>query len=184
MDEAYLGEIRIICYNSFIPRNFVLCDGRLLSIQQYTALYSLLGAQFGGNGSTTFGVPDLRSRIIVSQGQGNGLSQYPFGTAGGAESVPLQINQMPTHNHTYSMLADNVPGTTNDPTGGHIAQVYNTPGNVGYDSFTPGAATDAVKLATQSTDPIGGGAAHPNLQPYMVLNYIICAQGIYPSRPD
>ncbi|WP_342148038.1 phage tail protein [Methylorubrum sp. SB2] len=182
MDDCYLGEIRLVGYG-WLPRNFMYCNGDLLSISQNTALYSLIGTIYGGNGTTNFALPNLQSRVVVNQGTGPGLSQYPIGQAGGAENVTLLPSQMPLHTHPYAMQVDGSPGSTDDPTNAHIAQVTNPGSGSPLQSFTNVAMNNPVNLAGQNTGPNqGGGQSHTNIQPYLVMNYIICVQGLFPTR--
>lgn len=177
--DPFIGEIRMVGFN-FAPIGWALCDGQLLSIAQNAALFSLLGTTFGGNGTSTFGLPDLRSRVAIHQGQGNGLSPYTMGQIGGVESVSLNTSQMPAHNHTVAV--NNTNGTVNDPTGAILAI-----GNNGdarslqqFPDFTKNTATGT--LAPNAVSIVGGGTAHPNIQPYQCVNFIIALQGIFPSR--
>ncbi|KQT61677.1 hypothetical protein ASG52_02040 [Methylobacterium sp. Leaf456] len=182
MDECYLGEIRLVAF-SWLPRNFAYCNGQLLSINSNTALYSLIGTTYGGDGRTTFALPNLLGRVVIDQGAGPGLSPYQMGQAGGAEAVTLQSTQIPPHFHPYTMQVDNSQGQSIDPTNGNIAQVFNQAGNVEYQSFTTGNMNNPANLNPQNTGAnAGGGLPHANIQPYLVLSYIICVAGIYPSR--
>lgn len=173
--DVYVGELRLFPWN-FAPKGWALCDGSLLNIQQYAALYSLLGTHFGGNGTTTFGLPDLRGRTAINTGQiPNVTSMYTIGNSGGVENVTLTAAQAPTHNHLF--MAEQVVGTvgsnvTPDPM---VAQPVNI------NMFNPN--TPVVNLMSGSMDNAGGGQAHNNMQPYLVLNYCIALVGIYPPRP-
>src|SRR5579862_4828879 len=123
MAEPFIGEIRLIAF-TYAPRGWAECNGQLLPIQQNQALFSLLGTTYGGNGQTTFALPDLRGRVIVDPGQGNGLSDILEGAIGGLEAVTLQTSQMPAHNHNLVATASNA--TTNDPTAGMFAKPFIT----------------------------------------------------------
>jgi microcystin-dependent protein len=184
MAEAFVGEIRLYPY-TFIPQNWQLCDGSLLSIRAYPALFSLLGVTYGGDGKTTFGLPDLRDRAVCGAGQGPGLTNYPLGTKVGAATVPLTTNQIPGHNHVLK--------AGNAPTGGAVAapspnvvlsKGFITSGGTTYSTKLYATTNDGVnKLAPSAIAPTGGGAAHQNEQPNLVLQYCISLAGVYPSFP-
>lgn len=171
MSDPFLGTIRLVAFN-FAPVGWALCQGQTLPIQENTALFSLLGTYFGGDGVNTFGLPDLRGRVAVSQGQGPGLSNYGQGQPGGAETVTLAGSNAPTHTHTM-MAAATV--TTPDP---GPSAVLGTPA-AAVRLYGSGAATP---LAGNSIAPFGSSVPHENRQPYLALNYIIALNGIFPSR--
>jgi microcystin-dependent protein len=169
MADPFIGEIRLVSFD-FAPRNWALCNGQLLPIQQNTALFSLLGTEFGGNGQTNFALPDLRGRMALHAG-----SDAPQGQPGGAASVTLGTQHMPAHTHALSGTADianaNVPAgalPAARPRGG--VSRYAAAGS-------PLAAMNLGAIGNR-----GGGEAHSNLQPYVVLNYVIALTGIFPSR--
>jgi microcystin-dependent protein len=164
--QPFVGTI-VIFGSNFAPQGWHLCDGSLLPINQYTAVFSLLGTFYGGNGTTTFGLPDLRGRVPIGPGQGTGLSPYTIGQAGGVETVVLTTGQLPTHTHSQPATAGDE--TTNRPNGAVPARggVYATP---------------ADSSALQPTSPAGSNQPHVNIQPYLAINYIIALQGIFPSR--
>ncbi len=168
--EPYLGEIKMFA-GSFAPRNWALCDGQLLAVSQNEALFSLLGTIYGGDGRTTFGLPDLRGRVPVHAGTGPGLSSHPLGQKSGAENVSLTPNQLPPHIHAmpaYNGFADkkepggNVPAKADD-------------GEQNYSS----ADSDSALKPTENT---GGGQSHTNVQPFQCVNFIIALYGTFPSR--
>jgi len=184
MGSAYLGEIFMGGWN-FGPHGFATCDGQLLSISQNTALFSLLGTNFGGNGTQTFGLPDLRGRLPMHWGQGPGLSPYNIGQNGGQENVTLIQSQLPAHNH--SLNVNGLPGNTAVPS----ANTYLAKGPA------TGSGPNATSLKTYTTDttngainPIspgsisnaGGNQPHTNIQPYLCVTFVIALQGIFPSR--
>ncbi|MCA1592527.1 MAG: tail fiber protein [Acidobacteria bacterium] len=172
MSEPFIAEIRMFGGN-FAPRGWALCNGQILPIAQNTALFSLLGTTYGGNGQTTFALPDLRSRIPVHAGQGPGLSNYSLGQGGGNESVTLNVNQMPPHNHqAFATAAEEAPSSK--PAGKLLSTA--TQGTI-YDP-TP----DGTALNPNMIGPTGGGQPHDNIQPYLTVNFIIALEGIYPSR--
>jgi microcystin-dependent protein len=173
VSEPFIAEIRIYPYN-FAPRNWAFCQGQLLAISQNTALFSLLGTTFGGNGQTTFGLPDLQGRVGVHVGQGPGLSHYDLGQVGGTETVTLTTGQLAPHPHPASCL--NANGNQYQPQAGVWA--VDAAQNPQY-----GATKAAGTMAPNVIGPSGNTQSHNNIQPYLTLNYCIALQGIYPSRP-
>ncbi len=169
MSEPFLGEIRLFPYN-FAPRGWAFCNGQILSIAQNTALFSLLGTTYGGNGQTTFALPDLRGRLAVSSGQGPGLSQYDLGEVGGVENVTLLNTQMPQHTHVLN--ASNNDATDAAP-GGNVPAVIPSGG------YT---STPSTTMSGQAVGATGGNQPHTIVQPFLTLNYCIALQGIFPSR--
>jgi microcystin-dependent protein len=164
--EPFIGQIILVGFN-FPPRGYALCNGQLLSIAQNTALFSLLGTMYGGNGQTTFALPDLRGRVPNHAGQGPGLSSYTQGQVGGVETVALTSAQLAPHTHSQPATAGDE--TTNRPNGA-------VPARGGVYANTP----DGSNLAASTS--AGGGQPHTNVQPYLTLNYCIALEGIYPSR--
>jgi microcystin-dependent protein len=167
MSDPFIGEI-ILFAGNFAPRGWAFCAGQILSIQQNTALYSILGTTYGGNGTTTYALPDLRGRVPMGVGQGPGLTPRSLGEVAGTESVTLNANEMPAHVHP--LPASTHDSTTKNPQGNVPA--YN--GSYG----TPASADTTMSPSTQS----GGSQPHGNMQPYTGLNYIIALEGIFPSR--
>ena len=171
--EGTIGEIRMFAGN-FAPQAWAFCQGQLLSIAQNTALFSILGTTYGGNGQTTFGLPDFRSRTAVGFGQGSGLSDYQLGQMGGTESVQLQAGNLPAH--THSIGANTGAATAASPSGNVMATVTDSNRNsLNLYATTPNAAM-APTGVTGSSSPIS------TVPPYLGMNYIICLQGIFPSR--
>jgi microcystin-dependent protein len=170
MSEPFIGQVMMIGF-TFAPRGWALCDGQILPIAQNTALFSLLGTTYGGNGTTTFALPDLRGRVPIHAGQGPGLSPYTLGQVGGAEQVTLLANQMPAHNH--SLAATNAEASQTLPGGQLLAQSREV-------TYGSGAL---VGMNPQSIGAAGGSQPHENRQPYLTINFIIALEGIYPSRP-
>ena len=170
--DPFLGEIRMFAGN-FAPNGWAMCDGALLPVNQNAALFSLLGTAFGGNGQTTFGLPDLRSRVAVHAGQGTGLSPYTLGEKGGSENVTLLANQMPPHTHPQAASNSTQSGQA-DPSGA----VCGTDGSAAIYSATPNVVMSPLAIGAA-----GGGQPHANLQPFLCVNFIIATQGMYPSRP-
>jgi microcystin-dependent protein len=176
--DGYYGVVTTFA-GTFAPRNWQLCDGQLVSIASNTALFAIIGTMYGGNGTTTFGLPDLRGRVPVGVGQGPGLSNYSEGQVQGAETITLIANQLPLHDHTGQALAQLQADSSNgiDP----------TPNDAYPSRFTGAyaAATNATMLAPEYTGTIGntgGGQPIPIRAPYNCINYIICVFGIFPSR--
>ena len=170
--ECFIGEVRLFAGN-FAPRGWAFAAGQLLSVSQNTALYSILGTTYGGEGRTTFALPDLRGRVPLGTGQGPGLTNRTLGQKGGAETHSLRVAEMPSHNHQAM-------GTK------EVATQFSPEGNVwaGIERlklYNPSAG----RLVTMSRSAIGrtgGSRAHNTMQPFLGLNYIICLQGMYPSR--
>ncbi|KAA9333346.1 phage tail protein [Hymenobacter busanensis] len=177
--ENYLGEIRMFAGN-FAPQGWFLCQGQLLAISEYDALFNLLGTTYGGDGMTTFALPNMQSRVIVGQGQGAGLSFYPQGATGGTENVTLLSPQMPAHNHVGKATIKALKGGTSiaDPTNALPAASAN-------DAYSPTPGTTATMGAGEVTGtaaPVGGSQPHNNIQPVTAINYIIAWSGVYPSQ--
>lgn len=166
MSEPFLGEIRPLSFN-FAPKGWATCDGQLLPINQNQALFALLGTMYGGNGQTTFGLPDLRGRAGMHVSQ-----THPQGESAGAESIPLSLAQLPPHSHPAN--ASDVIASQASPAGKFWAQ--DADGNVVFNS------TGATPMAADAIGPAGAGQPHPNMQPFLVVNYCIALQGIFPSR--
>lgn len=173
MSDPFIAEIRIFAGN-FAPAGWAMCDGQLLPLSQNTALFSLLGTTYGGNGKSNFALPDLRGRAPMQPGNGPGLSARALGETGGQASVALQESEMPGHNHTLRAVQD--PGDLNAP--GPDRAIARTSGGFGFrqDGANP------VLMADQSLSPQGGGLPHNNRQPYLALTFIISLQGIFPPR--
>ena len=172
MAEPFIAEIRMVGFN-FAPRGWATCDGQLLPISQNTALFSLLGTTYGGNGTSTFGLPDLRGRAPLNVGQGPGLTNRVLGEQSGAATVTLVANQLPAHTHTFQGVA--ASATSNNPVGNLPASIRTS---------TPYAAAGGT-TAAMSASAIGGGGSnlpHNNMQPYLSILFIIALQGIFPPR--
>ena len=180
MTDFYIGQINLFGFD-FAPRFWAQCNGQLLAINQNQALFSLLGTNYGGNGSTTFALPDLRGRVPISQGQGAGLSNYSIGQVAGAETVTLTTGQLPVHTHTLNATTATGSATTPGPT-----VMLATPVEAGVNTslyVVPGTSTvNQAPMAAQSIGTAGGSQPHENMMPYQALNYIIALEGIFPSR--
>ncbi len=168
----FIGQIQMFA-GTFAPRGWMFCDGQLVPIAENVALFNLIGTTYGGDGVTTFALPDLRGRVIISAGQGSGLSNYVVGQTGGAEKVTLTQSQMPAH--THALLADRSSGSSDTPSG--LLPAESPDGIPSYGS------TPVTTLPGQTITPAGGGQAHNNVKPYLVIRYIIATEGIFPSRP-
>ncbi|MGH6614345.1 phage tail protein [Sphingomonas sp.] len=178
MSSPFVAEIRIFGFN-FPPRGWAFCAGQILPISQNTALFSLLGTTYGGNGQTTFALPNLQGRSPMAPGQGPGLSDYVLGEESGVDNVTLLISEIPAHDHVLNAATLNPANPAqNVPTPNSGAQLgISNPGNA-YSSV----ATPAVALANEALQPRGGGQPHNNMQPYLTLNFCIALQGIFPAR--
>jgi microcystin-dependent protein len=172
MSEPFIGEVSMIGFD-FAPRGWAFCDGQLLPIAQYTALYSLLGTTYGGDGRTTFALPDLRGRTPIHPGRGPGLSDRRLGQQVGSETVTVTTAQIPSHTHT--LKASSQRQNTSDPSNNVLAQqpveFYDTP-----------QPNDERAMHAGSIANTGGGQAHTNRQPYQAVRFIIALQGLFPSR--
>jgi microcystin-dependent protein len=184
--EPYLGEIMLVGFN-FAPVGWALCQGQLLSIAQNTALFSLLGTQFGGNGQTTFGLPDLRGRSAIGQGQGPGLASVVMGQQAGTETTTLGQSQIPQHVHGLSsgtVAVSSAPGTTPDPTGAVLARPASSIPQYVPSPVPAGTAGTLDASTLGGTTTVAGGSQPFDIRdPYLCLNYSIATQGIFPSRP-
>lgn len=169
-DNAYTGEIRMFGCN-FAPRDWAYCDGSLLEISQHTALFSLLGVNYGGDGRTTFALPDFRGRVPIHRGQGPALSNYRMGQKSGAETVQLTTLEMPKH--THAPRCSNQSGNQQLPKNAVPADE----GNVAHKLYQD--TSDDDMLPTTSA---GENQAHNNIQPFSVVGFCICMNGLYPSR--
>jgi microcystin-dependent protein len=172
--DPFLGEIKMFGGN-FAPRGWALCNGQLMSIAQNTALFSILGTQFGGDGIQTFALPDLRGRIPVGSGSGPGLSPYTIGQLGGSEQVTLTTGQMPAHSHLVN--ADGAAGGKNLPTGNYPGSVSPSATEKIYSAGPPSATMNPGMIASA-----GNNLPVPVLQPYECVTFIIALQGVFPSR--
>jgi microcystin-dependent protein len=177
MSEPFLGEIRMFGGN-FAPRGWAMCNGQLLTISQNTALFSLLGTTYGGDGVRTFGLPNLQGRAPLHSGQGPGLSLRDLGETGGEQTVTLLTNQLPSHKHVVN-CTNNTTADRTAPTGGLWAPGA---GRRGQKFYASAAANGAPLMSPQALPLAGGSQPHNNMPPYLVVTFIIALQGIYPSR--
>ncbi len=176
MSDPFIAEIRITPFN-FAPRGWAMCDGQLLAISQNTALFSLLGTNYGGNGVSTFGLPNLQGRAPLHQGQGPGLSLRVLGEEGGVETTTLIATEMPLH--THGVRGQTAGGNRADPAG----NVWASPGATrGLRAYNPAPGSGGA-MASTAISITGSGQPHNNLMPYLTLNFVIALQGVYPQRP-
>lgn len=178
MSEPFIGEVTLFGGN-FAPRLYAFCNGATLSIAQNTALFSLIGTIYGGNGQTTFALPNLAGRAAVGQGQGPGMSVRVMGEQFGVETVTLTQNQIPGHVHGMVLVAQNDPAKrSHSPSSGNALSVAS---NTSVLNFVPNGQAN-TQFAPGMTGPAGGSQPHENRQPYLGLSYCIAVQGIFPSR--
>ena len=171
MADPFVAEIRIFPFN-FAPVGWAFCDGQLLPISQNTALFSLLGTTYGGNGKSNFALPDMQGNAPMHPGQGPGLSLHDLGETGGSQTVSLLESEIPSHSHAVNASA--ADGNTLDPTGSLVAK------GVGVNMYT--TTLNATALNANAVAPAGGDQPHNNMQPYLTLNFCIALQGVFPPR--
>jgi microcystin-dependent protein len=177
----YISMIEAFAFN-FAPRGWAMCAGQTLSIAQYQALFSLLGTTYGGNGQTTFNLPDLRGRLALGFGQGPGLSSYALGAAGGQESHQLVISEVPPHAHTLNAMNNGQANGTNVPSSsvlmgsGYGIEANNPAENI------YGNASPSIAMAASAVGSAGGNQPHENRMPFLTINYCIALEGVFPSR--
>jgi microcystin-dependent protein len=176
MSQAFISQIVAFGFN-FAPKNWAFCNGQILPIQQNTALFSLLGTTYGGNGTTTFGLPNLQSRTPVSFGNAAGVD-YALGEMAGEENVTLTLSEMAMHNHLFVGASSNA--NANLPQDGSVPATARKSGNTGDPFYAP--ASSLQPLNSGSIGMTGGNQPHTNIQPYLALNWCICQYGVFPSR--
>ncbi|HET6230561.1 MAG TPA: tail fiber protein [Longimicrobiaceae bacterium] len=175
MSDQFVAEIRIFPFN-FPPTGWAFCDGQLMPISQNTALFSLLGTVYGGDGKSTFALPDLQGSAPMQPGQGQGLSLRDLGEMSGVESITLLVSEIPLHTHT--LRADTFdPSDLGAPAPNRVLAQSS-----GVFAYQPSTAA-LTPMAFQALPPAGGGLPHNNMQPYLTLNFCIALQGIFPQRP-
>lgn len=172
MSQPLIGEVKMFGGN-FAPRGWAFCEGQLLAISSNSALFSILGTTYGGDGRTTFGLPDLRGRAAIQQGSGPGLPNYSLGQRGGAETHTLIPGELPPHSHIVQINANSSSGSENSPAGNFIAA---------HNGAFSEDATAGAKLEGLVTNNTGGNLSHSNIQPFLAVSYIIALVGVYPSR--
>ena len=173
MSEPFIAEIRIFAGN-FAPRGWAFCNGQLLPVAQNTALFSLIGTTYGGDGRTTTALPNLQGRAPMHPGSGPGLTSRRLGHRGGVETVTLTQDQMPNHDHTLQAALSQ--GGVSTPAGNTLSR---STGDLVYQSDT---TSNTANMAVQAISATGGGQAHNNMQPFLAMNFIIALVGLYPSR--
>lgn len=167
--DPFVGQITMFAGN-FAPRGWAFCDGQLLDVSQNDALFSLLGTTYGGDGRTTFGLPDLRGRTPIHYGSGPGLTPRNLGARGGTERVTLTAPQLPPHNH---------PAIGADDAANAVSPAGNTLANTGPPVYVPGGAQP---MALDTVSSVGGSQAHDNMMPFQAVYFIIALTGIFPTR--
>jgi microcystin-dependent protein len=172
MADPFVAEIRIFPFN-FAPNGWAFCDGQLMPLSQNTALFSLLGTTYGGDGKSTFALPNLQGRAPMHPGQGPGLSPHTLGEAGGNGTVTLSESELPAHSH--AMMAQSSLATSKTPTGNTLAR----PGKG--QTYAP-ASANVVAMANQALAPAGSQAPHNNMMPYLTFHFCIALQGVFPPR--
>lgn len=175
MADQFIGEIRIFGFN-FAPTGWAMCNGQLMPIAQNTALFSLLGTQYGGDGKSTYALPNLQGSAPLDQGQGPGLTDRLMGETGGQENVTLISSEMPSHNHTVSCLGSGA-GLQGSPQNNVWSGAAGRTPPALYSNAGPNSAMNAL-----DTTPVGSNLPHNNMPPYLVLNFCIALQGIFPAR--
>ncbi len=175
MSDQFLAEIRIFPFN-FPPTGWALCDGQLMPISQNTALFALLGTTYGGDGKSTFALPNLQGNTPMQPGQGQGLSLRDLGEMSGVESITLLQSEIPVHTHTVTTMSD--PGTLQTPGPDRILSR-----SANATAYQTNTSANLQMMAPQALALAGGSLPHNNIQPYLTLNFCIALQGIFPQRP-
>jgi microcystin-dependent protein len=174
MADPFIAEIRIVPF-TFAPKNWALCNGQLLPLTQNTALFALLGTNYGGDGRSNFALPDLQGRVPIGVGLGPGLTERREGESGGSASVALLESEIPQH--THALRAEETLADDNDPSATASLAVSPTVGTFA------AAGGPVVSMAPETLAPVGGSQAHSNLQPYLTFHFVIALVGVFPPRP-
>jgi len=177
MTQPFLGEVRAFGFN-FAPYKWAFCNGQILPISQYSALFSLLGTYYGGNGTSTFGLPNLQGQVPMHWGNGLGLSPTVPGEMQGTETVTLIQSQMPQHNHMVNTFQNTATSGSKTYTPSATNWIGDSDADAAYNTTT----TTSTTMSPQAIGPAGNGLAHANMQPYLVINFCIALSGIFPSR--
>ena len=175
MSDQFVAEIRIFPF-FFAPTGWAFCDGQLMPISQNTALFSLLGTTYGGDGKSTFALPNMQGNAPMQPGQGQGLSLRDLGEMSGVESITLLVSEIPVHTHSMKASVENATQGTLTP---NITLASSISGSLYQDTTN----ANLVQMAFQALPPAGGGLPHNNMQPYLTLNFCIALQGVFPQRP-
>ena len=175
MADPFVAEIRIFPFN-FAPKGWAWCDGQLLPLSQNTALFSLLGTTYGGNGKSNFALPDLQGRSPMHPGQGPGLSLHDLGETGGSETVSLLESEIPSHSHAFN-------GSNEDGTQGTFQQGVTLARSIGGNLYQTTTNANLVFMSPNALTPAGGDQPHNNMQPYLTFYFCIALQGVFPPRP-
>lgn len=176
MSDQFVAEIRIFPFN-FPPTGWAFCDGQLMPISQNTALFALLGTTYGGDGKSTFALPDMQGNAPMQPGQGQGLSLRDLGEMSGVESITLLVSEIPVH--THSLATHNLDAADKQNPNANSLLAKSSGGNC----YQTNTSSNLTTLAFQALAPAGGGLPHNNMQPYLTLNFCIALQGIFPQRP-
>jgi microcystin-dependent protein len=179
MSSPFVAEVTMFGFN-FPPKGWAFCDGQLLPISQNTALFSLLGTNYGGDGKSTFGLPNIQGMAVVGQGQSPGTSQYFVGETTGVENVTLLTSEMPSHNHSFT--ATSAQGTTLSSVGNQLAQAHMGGKQASFTGNYLNAAATNITMSPLCTTTAGSSFPHNNMQPYLTLNFCIAMQGVFPPR--
>jgi len=180
MSSPFVAEVTMYAFN-FPPKGWAFCNGQLMPISQNTALFSLLGTMYGGDGKSTFALPDFQGMAAVGQGQGSGLSPYFVGETTGVENVTLLQTEIPSHNHPF--FGTSATGTTKSSNTNQLAVAGSAGKQATYAGNYLSTANPNVQLSPLSTSVVGSGFPHENMQPYLTLNFCIALQGVFPARP-
>ncbi len=173
--EEYIGMIKMFV-GDYAPQDYLLCNGQTLLVQEYQALYTIIGIRYGGTPGVNFKLPDLRGRMPIGMGTGVNLTPRQLGQSGGAETVALNVSQIPPHTHTYNALSGNREATS--PAGNFL-------GTAAGNFYSQQDPTDQLlPMNAGVISPAGAGAAHNNMPPFLCVNFIMCAFGLYPLRPQ
>jgi len=177
MTEPFIGQIQTFAFN-FPPRGWALCDGQLLPISSNTALFSLIGTTYGGDGRTTLGLPDLRGRAAIHQGTGPGLSNRPIGSKAGEEQNYLSVNQLPSHTHTATAHCHSAAGNANQAP----SNVWSTDAGASSLTYSSAAPDGTMNAGAVTNSNTGGNQGVDNMQPFLTISFCIALMGLYPSR--
>jgi microcystin-dependent protein len=178
MSQPYIGQILMFAGN-FAPAGWAFCAGQLMPISENDTLFNLIGTTYGGDGQSTFGLPDMRGRVVIHQGQGGGLSNYNLAQTGGSESVTLITQQIPSHNHF--LIANSVSATGANPAGNQTVAFENVNQSPMPYSYYPYDGSGQVTMPSNSIGASGGNQPHDNIQPILALNFCISLFGVYPT---